>query len=105
MSKPFDAAGLHFTYPKDKKAAMRAAEVLAESHLQRSSSDSSDRASLKEHPADVVSHISKLLATAGLQLAERQATIFCTCILEAFASLKDNADRQMMMPQKLGAPN
>ncbi|KAL0030933.1 hypothetical protein WJX79_002316 [Trebouxia sp. C0005] len=45
--------GLHFTYPKDKKAAMRAAEVLAESHLQRSSSDSSDRASLREHPADV----------------------------------------------------
>ncbi|DBA69936.1 TPA: hypothetical protein ACH3X2_012430 [Trebouxia sp. C0005] len=32
---------------------MRAAEVLAESHLQRSSSDSSDRASLREHPADV----------------------------------------------------
>jgi len=77
ISKHFDAAGLHFTYPKDKKAAMRAAEVLAESHLQRSSSDSSDRASLREHPDDVVSHLSELLATAGLLLAECQAAIFC----------------------------
>jgi len=93
ISKHFDAAGLHFTYPKDKKAAMRAAEVLAESHLQRSSSDSSDRASLREHPDDVVSHLSELLATAGLLLAECQAAIFCTCILEALGSLKDNTDR------------
>ena len=79
--KQIDAAGLHFTYPKDKKAAMRAAEVLAESHLQRSSSDSSDRASLREHPDDVVSHLSKLLATAGLLVAQRQAIIFSTCIM------------------------
>ena len=49
-------AGLHFTYPKDKKAAIRAAEVLAESHLQRSSSNSSGTLSLREHPDDVVSH-------------------------------------------------
>lgn len=51
----FHAAGLHFTYPKDKKAAMRAAEILAASDLRRSSSDSSDRTSLREHPDDVVS--------------------------------------------------
>ncbi len=96
ISKQFDAAGLHFTYPKDKKAAIRAAEVLAESHLQRSSSDSSDRASLREHPDDVVSHSSELLATAGSLSAECQTTIFRTCILEAFGYLKDNIDRQMM---------
>ena len=120
-SKLFNAAGLHFTYPKDKKAAIRAAEVLAESHLQRSSSDSSDEASLREHPDDVVSHLLSSFATAGLLieekkrkatkenakkgllLAECQASIFCTCILEAVGSLKDNTDRQMML-QKFGAP-
>ena len=46
--------GLHLTYPKDKKAAVRAAEVLAAQQLERSSSDLSARASLMEHPDDVV---------------------------------------------------
>lgn len=82
---------------------MRAAEVLAESHLQRSSSDLSDSASLREHPDDVVSHLFKLLATAGLLLAQCRAILFSTCILEAFVSWKHITDKQIMS-QKLGAP-
>lgn len=35
----YAAAGLHFTYPKDKKAAIQAAKVAAATHLQHSSSD------------------------------------------------------------------
>ena len=49
-------AGLHFTYPKDKKAALRAAEVLAAQQVEHASSDSSERLSLREHPDDVVSY-------------------------------------------------
>ncbi len=102
--KQFDAAGLHLTYPKDKKAAMRAAEVLAESHLQRSSSDSSDRASLTEHPDDVVSHLYKLLATAGLLLAPCEAIIFSTLYLGSLLFLEAH-HRQTGDATKAWGPN
>ena len=47
-------AGLHFTYPKDKKAALRAADPLAEQQISGSDSEYSFT-SLREHPDDVVS--------------------------------------------------
>lgn len=48
-------AGLHITYPKDKKAALRADDILAFQRIESSDAEYDSLTSSREHPDDVVS--------------------------------------------------